>query len=251
VALLAAVAAMAESREYENARRLLTDTIPRVKKAARLRVALADMLITLKRVDEAVEQLQTALAEEPDHPRALVLLGRIADQRGNAADARRFFRESIRLRPFDVESRLLLAQLLIAKGDDREAIEQYEQILRHQPRNTTALNNLAELLGRNDGELERAIDYARQAAVLSEDALILDTLGWLQFRAGKLDLAAKNLQRAALVLERNAIVQFHAGMAFARLKDSGDARRFLKRALAIDPKFAGAETARAELEKLP
>lgn len=250
VALLAAVACMAQSREYENARRLLADTIPRMKKTARLRVALADMLITLKRVDEAVEQLQAALAEEPDHPRALVLLGRIADQRGNAVDARRFFRESVRLRPWDVESRLFLAQLLIAKGDFRDAMDQYEQILRYEPRNTTALNNLAELLGRGDGELEKAIDYAKRAALLSEDPLILDTLGWLEFRAGKLDVAAKNLQRAALVLERNAKVQFHAGMAYARLKETADARRFLKRALAIDPAFEGAETAKSELAKL-
>ena len=89
------------------------------------------------------------------------------------------------------------------------------------------------------------------AAKLSpESPEISDTAGWLYFRTGRVKESADLLEVAAQRLKTDAIVQYHAGMALARLRRTTDAREYLERALRIDANFPGADAARAELQKL-
>ncbi len=250
-ALLAAAAALMEAKDFDAARKLLTENVPKVKQPGIVQVALGEVLMRSGREAEAADVLRQALAQIPDHPRALYLLGRIAEHGGERAEAKRLYRESSRRGSVDGDAFARLAQFAAAEGDRRTAIEMYSQALKHQPRSVTYLNNLATLLGEEDGRMDDAIKAAQNAHALDpEKPEVADTCGWLLFRAGRTREAAALLEPAANRLKTNAILQYHAGMALSRLSRTTDARDHLSRALRIDPNFAGADAARAELEKL-
>jgi uncharacterized protein HemY len=73
-----------------------------------------------------------------------------------------------------------------------------------------------------------------------ESPEVLDTLGWLYYRQGLYDLAAKELEHALAKAEWPAI-QFHLGLAYNRLGNSVKGGRLLAAALAKDPKLADSE----------
>jgi tetratricopeptide (TPR) repeat protein len=200
---------------------------------------------------EAGDVLRQCLAESNQHPRALYLLGRLAEAAGQKSEAKRFYREATQRGVSDGDAYARLAQFSEAAGDRRAAIDLYAQALRFQPRSSLYLNNLAMLLADEDGRLEEAVTAALNANALAPDVPeIADTCGWLLFRAGRTKEAAARLEKAALQLKGDPVVQYHAGMAYSRLSRATDARDHLERALRLDPAFPGADAARAELEKL-
>ena len=75
---------------------------------------------------------------------------------------------------------------------------------------------------------------------MPESPEVLDTVGWLYYRKGLYDLAAKELEQALAKAEWPAI-QFHLGLAYNRLGNSVKGGRLLAAALAKDPKLADSE----------
>jgi tetratricopeptide (TPR) repeat protein len=250
-ALLAAAAALIDLRDYDAARKLLTENLPVVKEPGVVRLALGEVLLRAGREGEAGDVLRQCLAETNQHPRALYLLGRIAEHGGEKSDAKRLYREATQRGVVDGDAYARLAQFAAEGGDRRAATDLYASALRFDPRNVLYLNNMAVLLGDEEGRLEEAVKAAVNANALAPgDADVADTCGWLLFRAGRVKDAAALLEPAASKLKTNAEVQYHAGMALSRLSRTTDARDFLERALRIDPNFPGADAARAEIEKL-
>jgi tetratricopeptide (TPR) repeat protein len=250
-ALLAASAALMELRDWDGAKKLLTESLPLVKAPGFVRLALGEVLMRSGRDAEAGDVLRQCLAESNQHPRALYLLGRLAEAAGQKSEAKRFYREATQRGVSDGDAYARLAQFSEAAGDRRAAIDLYAQALRFQPRSSLYLNNLAMLLADEDGRLEEAVTAALNANALAPDVPeIADTCGWLLFRAGRTKEAAARLEKAALQLKGDPVVQYHAGMAYSRLSRATDARDHLERALRLDPAFPGADAARAELEKL-
>jgi tetratricopeptide (TPR) repeat protein len=250
-ALLAAAAALMQGRDFDGARKLLVEKLPTVKTPAPVHLAIGETLLLAGRLDEGGDELRQSLALAPGHPRALYLLGRIAEQKGDRAEAKKLYGESIRRGSSDADAYARFARILQDDGDRGAAIEAYTTASKIDPRNVAVLNNLAGLLGDVEGRTEESLTLSRTAYALApERPEFADTYGWLLFRAGRAKEAAAVLQPAADRLATNALVQYHAGMALSRVSRTIDARDCLLRALRIDPKFAGADAARAELEKL-
>ena len=216
-----------------------------------MRLALGEVMLRAGREAEAGDVLRQCLAETHDHPRALYLLGRIAERGGQKAEAKRLYREATQRGVVDGDAYARLAQFASESGDRRAAIDLYASALRFDPRSVLYLNNMAVLLGDEEGRLDEAVTAAVNANALAPDnADVADTCGWLLFRVGRVKEAAALLGPAAAKLKTSAVLQYHAGMALSRLSQTTDARDFLQRALRLEPNFPGADAARAEIEKL-
>jgi tetratricopeptide (TPR) repeat protein len=84
-------------------------------------------------------------------------------------------------------------------------------------------------------EAEQMIKLALQAS--PENGAYIDTLGWIEFREGKLEQALADLQRAANKLTRDdPVVLEHIGDACAKLNRSAEALEAWQKALTLDPK---------------
>jgi len=119
---------------------------------------------------------------------------READRNQDAFDA---LERGLALHPNDKE--LLYARALAAEKVDRlDVLERdLRAILAADPKNGQALNALGYTLADRTTRYPEALGYIEQAlALLPDDAAVLDSMGWVQYRLGDLAKALEYLRRA-------------------------------------------------------
>jgi tetratricopeptide (TPR) repeat protein len=168
----------AKQGDLAAARRLL-DGIDVQNDAQRVQVALAQeqILREAKQYREALEVLNAAIKAVPD------------------------------------DKDLLYARALAAEKLDRVDVTERDlrAILKQDPKNVNALNALGYTLTDRTTRYQEALELLQQAMTLKpDDAFILDSMGWLQYRMGNNAEAVKYLKRA-LDLRNDAEIAAHLG----------------------------------------
>jgi Flp pilus assembly protein TadD len=127
-----------------------------------------------------------------------------------------------------------------------KAREYYQKVLKINPRFPPAANNLAYLYAERGGNIDEALHLAQSAKQqVPDDPHISDTLGWVYYKKNIFSRAIVYLKEANEKIRDNPVMKYHLGMAYYRNGDKENAKKELKRALELDPKFSGAEEARA------
>jgi tetratricopeptide (TPR) repeat protein len=83
----------------------------------------------------------------------------------------------------------------------------------------------------------RTLAAARKAYEERPSLAAADVYGWALYREGQFDAARKRADEATRLGAREPLYVFHAGMIAKAQGDSGAARKFLQRALEINPAF--------------
>ena len=138
-------------------------------------------------LERAARVYEAALAEDPDHPDALYLLGVVAIQQGDPQQAVHLIGRAAALRPADAVIHANLAEAYRALGDNDRTIDCYRTALRLDPNHPDMHSNLALALV-SRGDLEAAIGHYREAIQLKPDfaaahhglGKVLQTLGRLE-----------------------------------------------------------------------
>ena len=189
----------------------------------------------------AVPELEKALSTEDDH-----------------------FNDEIQVRQM-----LTDAYFKLKKFD--KGVESLKQTVESSP-NPSAWNNAAYILAENDQALDLAQQYADSALkgiyehlnqlqpesirlpdfiFMAQLAMTWDTMGWIHFKAGHLDLAEKYV-RAAWILAQNRESAEHLGEIYEKLHNIPEATRFY--AMSVTPGFIGRspgpEKGRDRLQKM-
>mgnify|MGYP001359605279 FL=1 len=86
--------------------------------------------------------------------------------------------------------------------------------------------------------------------MVPDDPHISDTLGWVYYKKNIYGRAVTYLQEASEKAPNIAAIRYHLGMAYLKNGDKGNAKKELKRALELSPKFPGAEEAKTALQSL-
>jgi Flp pilus assembly protein TadD len=108
---------------------------------------------------------------------------------------------------------------LVQKRPD-DACKLLQQALQLQPKNVTALNNLAAILGEQPQKQEEALRYVNQAIdILGPQPQLLDTKAMICLFAGKPDEAARLLEEAVLTPNPDPRYFFHLAAAYYRKND--------------------------------
>jgi len=94
-------------------------------------------------------------------------------------------------------AKLTLATAQQNSGDFKGAETTLREILAESPNNPIAQNNLGYFLAERSEKLDEALKLIRDALTSEPDnPFYLDSLGWVYFKLGKLDLAEENLKKA-------------------------------------------------------
>ncbi|MCE9591443.1 MAG: tetratricopeptide repeat protein [Planctomycetes bacterium] len=120
-----------------------------------------------------------------------------------------------------------LAVALQLNSSPEEARVVYQRMVDRNPNDVEALNNLAYTLAEDLNNAKDALPLAQRAVKLSGDsAPVLDTLGWVQFRAGQKDEAYDTLRKS---VDRKplAINTYHLAMVHFARGDSIPGRKML------------------------
>ncbi|MBI1899838.1 MAG: tetratricopeptide repeat protein [Planctomycetia bacterium] len=178
-------------------------------KNARLAARPAWVLYRAHRYDEAAKEYQAILEKFDDN---------------QTPDARSALREA----------KLVCSNIDVIRRKFPEAEEWVEQVLDEFPDDPTANNDLAYLWsdqgkGKN---LRRALAMSQKAVATDPDnAAFLDTIGWVHYKLGNFEEAAKHLEKAAQEESPDAVILDHLGDVRLALGQVDKARDAWQKAL--------------------
>jgi Flp pilus assembly protein TadD len=112
----------------------------------------------------------------------------------------------------------------------------YEQVLKLQPDNPIALNNLAYLMTERGGDLDLALTYAQRAKQKYPKSLdISDTLGWIYIKKNLTGEAIGIYKELVTAQPQNSTFRYHLAMALFQKGDKPQAKKELQTALKNSP----------------
>ena len=207
-------------------------------------ILLADTLDGAKLRDQAIAVLTKSQADKPN-PAVLLRLVRIAVLANDNKRAGDLMSGWLASHPADGAVRLEYATLLMQQENNPQAIAQYQTVLKQEPNNAVALNNLGWML--QDSDPKRSLALLTQAYKLAPNsANIADTLGWIRLRQKDAAGALPLLNKAHTLQPRDGAITYHLAMALDANAKHNEARGLLKSLLDSNVQFKE----RAEAVKL-
>jgi tetratricopeptide (TPR) repeat protein len=137
------------------------------------------------------------LAHPGESQRMFLVEGEILSQVDRNEDAYKLYSQYLENQPDDTE--ILYARALIAERLNRidQAEQDFLQVLAIEPDNTRALNALGYTLADRTDRYQEALGYVQQAlAQTPDDPAVIDSMGWVMYRLGRLQEARDYLQKA-------------------------------------------------------
>lgn len=215
----------------EKAAGILRDRLSRVPWDDRLAISLSGVLAAMGSLDAALQVIENAEAEVGRHE---------ASQLNGAPKSSTL---SIRARSEGQRVGLWThkARLLEDAGQPDAAIEVLYRLLVLRPQNADAQNFLGYLLADTNQDLDEAeellLSAVRQRAF---SGAVIDSLGWLRFRQGRMDEAVELLEKANRYVPDDPELLEHLGRVYAAQGRIAEAASTWRRAL-------GAAKSHAEL----
>lgn len=145
--------------------------------------------------------------------------------------------------PDDTRIALFLAETALADGAMLSATNQLQALLKTQPDNVVALNNLAWAY-QQQGDKRAAATAERAATLAPEKPAVLDTYGWILVEGGELPQGLELLRKAHGLAPTARDIRYHLAAALARSGDKAGARQHLEQVLKGDNRFPQAVAAR-------
>jgi arylsulfatase A-like enzyme/Tfp pilus assembly protein PilF len=213
------------------------------------RELLAFLLQQQERIPEAIANLREAVRLDGESPR--VQLGLLLTESGQAAEAAKILGPLVRGQDPDVLNAYGIA--LADEGKPDEAMAQFETVLKKDPNNAPALQNLGIVALRRD-DLPGAERYLTRALELNPRLpLALNTLGVVYAREGDSARAVSVWQRAVDIDPRQYDALYNIGFVEGRAGHAAEARAALSRFIRSAPRARYAKdiaTARQALAAL-
>ena len=195
-------------------------------------ITIADLMQN-GRLAEAERACRELLAQIPQQPAALHLLGLICEQSGDAVAAEQLVRQSLKLEPANLKFRLNLAHLLHRRGRALEAVETYRQLLERAPIEHAARRALIVILD----ELGQPAAAEAEARTLlqqrPEDADACSLLAFVLDRQNKFAEAEAAYRQALALDERQIFARQNLGTLLSRLERAEEALAALDGARAL------------------
>ena len=211
-------------------------------------IAEGDLLMEQKNPTIASKAYERALALGKSGP-LMVKLHASLTQAGKGKEANARLLQWLKERPDDASTRMYLAGIHLAERENKAAIEQYQIILKQNPKYVPALNNLAWLYQQEKDPV--ALEYAEKANQLAPDSpAILDTLGWILVEQGNVTRGLPFLQKATSLAPEAAEIRYHFALGLVKSGDKAKARNELEQLLAARKNFPSIDEARTVLKQI-
>jgi tetratricopeptide (TPR) repeat protein len=223
-----------------------------------LQDGLADLYFKIGRIKDAVSAAQDQVKRNPDDIAAHTLLGQVylrslGDMQG--AQSGEMLQRAIgeyetiaRLKPNDLESKLLLGQLYALNHDSAKAEAQFKDAQKIDADSEDVVLNMARLYGEN-GDLQRAVDTLSAVPVEDRTARIEFALGAIYDQLKKPKEAAAAYRRSLDIEPDNPDAE--RGLANALLADNqlDEALKVLNALVSADPSDGPSEIHISEIQR--
>lgn len=196
---------------------------------------LGDVAMAQSKSAAALAAYQQAHQLEPTSE-TLLRLFRLPENKDGGKASAQLATNWMKNHPQDVQVQGALANAYARSGNFSAARSAYELLLKMNPNDGAATNNLANvLMALND---TGAIPMAERAvAQAPNSATAIDTLGWALHSKGQTDRALQLLRDARLRAPDNPEIRYHLAVVLAKTGRKGEAREELDAALKHGPVF--------------
>ena len=203
---------------------------------SRGRLGLASSALRIGDYETAEREYRALIAGDPKNFELYMRLGETLRRKGQIQDAIGTLRQGQALAPTDPMANLQLAMLMELAGQKREAFPLYENVIKKDPTNPIALNNVAFMMAEEGRDLDTALTYAQRAKQqMPANDDVSDTLGWIYLK--------KRLNDNAIVIFKDIVkrnpstVQYRYHLALAQFNkgDTIAAKQSIQAALALKP----------------
>ena len=211
---------------------------------------LGELYLSANRPEDASAQFDLAIAQGATIDRPYIYRAQELANAGKPAQAETLLRQALDKMPDNLNLLVILGDLEMRLGENQQAIALYRTLLAKHPDMLIAANNFGELVAdfsNGDADALKTAEGALLKFDVSNKPVLMDTLGWVYFREGKLDLAASYLQQAAAAKDAPPQVHYHYGMALLSQGHLVDAKNQLQQATVSKAKYPGLDDARKAL----
>lgn len=234
-------------KKYEDALREL-EKIKRLKPEQAFSYALEGVVFLMQGNEEpAIKSFNEALKRDKGNPLASHYLAKNAIKNKHLDEAKKYYREVLATRPVHAGALTALVDLETKTGNKQKAIE----ILQNAYKVDQDAIVPSLLLGReflSDGNPSRSIStIQRTLAKNPDEPSLLELQGNAYLESGQSSLALETFKHLVYVQPNNANSHYYLAKAYAATNDLNSTRRSLSKALDIDSSHLRAISALAEL----
>jgi tetratricopeptide (TPR) repeat protein len=249
-AINVALEALKKDGKYREAVLLLQPIVDKYASDAFVNARYIEMLL---RSGEVQKGLEAAAIQSKFGVRNTIAVAEAFIAVKDYAAALVLLNDAVKSKPDELDLRFELGSAYERAGDRTAAERMFLQILDKNPDHAATLNYLGYMWAENGVNLEKAAEMLNKAITQEpHNGAYIDSLGWIYYRQGKLDLAEKYLTDATRLLPRDVTVHEHLGDVFAKRGDYVRALSMYRAALGLGPESKDEDKIRskiAEVEK--
>lgn len=242
---------MLRTNRQNDGLRLLLDRLQKSPEDQNLKLAVAGTALRIGQFDLAEKYFRELISADPKKSDYYMNLGETLRRKGQPQAAVEALRKARELAPASAGANLQLAMTLDSVGSKGESLPFYEAVIKAQPDNLIALNNLAFMYADTGKDLNVAMTYAqraKQGAPTNDD--ISDTLAWVYIKRQMNDNAITILREITARQPRNPTYHYHLGVALSQKGNNASAKQSLQTALSLKPSRDDESRIRELLAKL-
>jgi tetratricopeptide (TPR) repeat protein len=222
--------------QWDQAIQIAQSQIKQAPDRADYRVALAKIYFRAGKYADSAAQYQSLIDKNPKVSDLYVRLGEAKANGNDMNGAVEAFKKGKEVEPNNYLPVLELALLYNRVGRDEEARKTYEDVIRLQPDNVEALNNLAYLKADDGIDLDQALAYAQRAQQKRpNDPNVMDTLALIYIRKNLTDDSLRMLRDLVSRTPNNPTFHLHLALALYQKGDRPEAKKELETALRNKP----------------
>lgn len=215
---------------------MLEDELKKSPDRDDVRLALARAAMRTNHLDLATEQFKLLIAKNPNNFEYYMRLSDTLRLKGDAQASLDAVKKGQALAPNHPLANLQLAMTYESMGDRSAARPYYETVLKSEPDNPIALNNLAYMMAEEGRDLDQALTYAQRAKQkAANNDEIADTLGWIYIKKNLSDPAIDIFKGLVVKQPKNSTFHYHLAMALYQKGDKAKAKQSLQTALSLKP----------------
>lgn len=183
----------------------------------------------------AAAVLEKGLDQKPENPQMFSLYAAIMDTQGEFEKAIRRLGQGLERFPEQPQLLFYYGAINDKLGQREVMLKTMKKVIELDPKHTQAINYLAYTYAEDAANLSEAEALARKAHQLApEDPFIMDTLGWVLYKQGRVKEAIPWLESAQSQQPTESIIADHLGDAYIQYRLPHKAKQMYQKAFELE-----------------